>query len=426
MSEKIPDPFWDGSSDPKGQQSPGDQSKPEVKATRATTPGPHYHQPRHAPPSGGMTKAIVGLSIAIALCSSWWFSWRNTKTPLQAKPFIPLVISKPTPPLDSDFSTEEKRTIQVFREASPAVVYITAITVRQDPFRRNAMAIPQGTGSGFIWDKAGHIVTNYHVIRAGDAVHVTLADQSQFPATLVGQAPDKDIAVLRIEAPVSKLSPLARGSSYKLVVGQHVLAIGNPFGLDHTLSTGVISGLGREIKSLAGRPILGVIQTDAAINPGNSGGPLLDSGGRLIGMNTAIYSPSGASAGIGFAVPVDTILRIVPQLIEHGRVTRPGLGVQIAEAHIAERAGVDGVVILGIIPNSPAEQAGLHAPTRSPLSGRTRIGDVIVAINDTEVHEPNDLFRSLDGMNVGDVVRVTLEYRKQRRTVELKLEELGD
>jgi S1-C subfamily serine protease len=218
---------------------------------------------------------------------------------------------------------DERETIALFEQASPSVVYITSLSVRRDLFTLNVLEIPQGTGSGFVWDDAGHIVTNFHVIQNADRAQVTLADRSTWVAELVGVAPAKDLAVLRIDAPAAKLRPLPVGSSEDLRVGQTVLAIGDPFGLDQTLTTGVISALGREIESVAQIPIRDVIQTDAAINPGNSGGPLLDSSGRLIGVNAAIYSPSGAYAGIGFSIPVDTVKWVVPELIEHGELRRP-------------------------------------------------------------------------------------------------------
>ncbi len=217
--------------------------------------------------------------------------------------------------------TDEKSTISLFKQASPSVVHITAITVQRDFFSLNLYQIPEGTGSGFVWDTNGNIITNFHVIQNADAAQVTLADQSAWKARRVGAAPDKDLAVLRIDAPANRLKAIPLGTSKDLQVGQRVFAIGNPFGLDQSLTTGVISALGREIESVTRRPIQGVIQTDAAINPGNSGGPLLDSAGRLIGVNTAIYSPSGGSAGIGFAIPADTVNRIVPELIRYGKIS---------------------------------------------------------------------------------------------------------
>jgi S1-C subfamily serine protease len=288
---------------------------------------------------------------------------------------------------------------------------------------RNVMTIPAGTGSGFVWDEKGHVVTNFHVVKSGDSARVTLSDHSSFPAKLVGHAADKDIAVLRIDAPADKLRPLPRGTSADLLVGQLALAIGNPFGLDHTLSVGAVSGLGREIQSLDGRPIFGVIQTDAAINPGNSGGPLLDSRGRLIGINTAIYSPSGASAGIGFAVPVDIVNRIVPELIQHGKVTRPGLGINFDPA-ISRQAGVEGVLVLGVLEGSPAATAGIQPTRRDRRTGDLLLGDVIVGIDDKTVENEKDLFKALDEKRVGDKVKVKLRRGKQTLEVEVTLEPL--
>jgi S1-C subfamily serine protease len=287
------------------------------------------------------------------------------------------------------------------------VVHITAIAVQRDLFTLNLYQIPEGTGTGFIWDNSGNIITNFHVIQNADAAQVTLADQSNWKARRVGAAPDKDLAVLRIDAPANKLRAIPVGTSKDLQVGQSVFAIGNPFGLDQSLTTGVISALGREIESVTRRPIQGVIQTDAAINPGNSGGPLLDSAGRLIGVNTAIYSPSGASAGIGFAIPVDTVNRIVPELIRSGKVTRPGMGIQIAEDQLAERLGVTGVLVVEVAQGSAAAKAGLR-PTRREASGRVRLGDVITAIDGKKVESSNELFLLLEKYKIGDSINVSL------------------
>ncbi len=317
-----------------------------------------------------------------------------------------------------ELSAGEKSTIALFREASPSVVHITAIAVQRDLFTLNLYQIPEGTGSGFIWDNSGNIITNFHVIQNADAAQVTLADQSNWKARRVGVAPDKDLAVLRIDAPANKLRAIPVGTSKDLQVGQSVFAIGNPFGLDQSLTTGVISALGREIESVTRRPIQGVIQTDAAINPGNSGGPLLDSAGRLIGVNTAIYSPSGASAGIGFAIPVDTVNRIVPELIRSGKVTRPGMGIQIAEDQIAERLGVTGVLVVEVVQGSAAAKAGLR-PTRREASGRVRLGDVITAIDGKKIESPNELFLILERYKVGDSVNVTLV--REGKTVQAKV-----
>ena len=312
----------------------------------------------------------------------------------------------------------EKSTIALFRQASPAVVNITAIGVQRDLFTLNLYQIPQGTGSGFVWDTRGNIITNFHVIQNADTAQVTLADQSNWKARVVGVAPDKDLAVLRNDAPANRLPPIPLGTSKDLQVGQSVFAIGNPFGLDQTLTTGVISALNREIESVTRRPIQGVIQSDAAINPGNSGGPLLDSAGRLIGVNTAIYSPSGASAGIGFAIPVDTVNRIVPELIRSGKVTRPGLGVQIADEQIAQRLGVSGVLVVDVAKGSAASRAGIQ-PTRRDAEGRLRLGDIIVAIDGKKVTTPNDLFLLLEKYQIGDAV--TISMLRDGKTIQAKV-----
>lgn len=313
---------------------------------------------------------------------------------------------------------EEKSTITLFKQASPSVVNITSIGIERDMFTLNQYQIPQGTGSGFIWDNTGNVITNFHVIQTADAAQVTLADQSSFKARVVGVAPDKDLAVLRIDAPTAKLQAIPLGTSRDLQVGQSVFAIGNPFGLDQTLTTGVISALNREIESVTRRPIQGVIQSDAAINPGNSGGPLLDSAGRLIGVNTAIYSPSGASAGIGFAIPVDTVNRIATELIRSGKVTRPGLGIQVADEQIAQRLGVSGVLIIDVARGSAAAKAGFQ-PTRRDNTGRVRLGDIITAIDGRKIDSPNDLFLALETHKVGDFVNVTV--LRNDKTVQLKI-----
>lgn len=302
----------------------------------------------------------------------------------------------------------ERRNIFVFRRVKPAVVNITRLKVRRSLLHMDVLAIPAGTGSGIVWDDDGHIVTNLHVIKGADAAKVTFADHSVHHAKFVGGHADKDIAVLHIESAPEGLRPIALGASHDLQVGQSVLAVGNPFGLDHTLSTGVVSGLGREIKGLSGRPIQGAIQTDAAINPGNSGGPLLDSGGRLIGINTMIYSRSGAATGIGFAVPVNTVKRVVQQLIAHGQVMRAGLGIEVDETGFARSAGVRGVLLIGIHPKSEAERAGLIPTRTDKKTGYLVLGDVLVSVDGKKVSDANDLFRILDLRKVGDEVELQI------------------
>ena len=326
----------------------------------------------------------------------------------------------------SDLPLGEQTQIALFRDASPSVVYITTLKIERYGFSRT-LEIPQGTGSGFVWDDTGNIVTNYHVIRDAEIARVTLADNSTYDAVIVGVAPDKDLAVLKIDAPKDRLKPLKIGTSANLQVGQNVLAIGSPFQLDQTLTTGVISGLGREIQSVTRRPIQGVIQTDAAINPGNSGGPLLDSAGRLIGINTAIYSPSGAYAGIGFAVPVDTVNQIVPQLIRYGKVERPGLGIEPFDGSFVQQLllrnvlAETGVLVKHVTPNSAAERAGM-LPTRMSQTDKGSellLGDLIVAIEGETIAGNNDLFKTLDGRKVGDVI--SIDVIRDGKTVKLSL-----
>ncbi len=320
-----------------------------------------------------------------------------------------------------DLAADEQATVKLFRQASLSVVYITTAALRRDFFNLNLSEIPQGSGSGFIWDQEGHVITNFHVIRDASSAKITLADQSVWDAQLVGAAPDKDLVVLYIDAPKSRLKPLAIGTSNDLLVGQKVFAIGNPFGLDQTLTTGIISALGREITSVSNRTITGVIQTDAAINPGNSGGPLLDSAGRLIGVNTAIYSPSGASAGIGFAVPVNTVNRVVPQLIRHGRVIRPGLGVRVADDAAARRLELPGVLILRIEAGGGARAAGLRG-TRRNASGRWILGDVIVGLESERVETSDDLLNALEKHQVGDTIQVEILRGGKRLSVPVRLQ----
>ena len=310
-----------------------------------------------------------------------------------------------------DLADDEKNTIEVFRNTSQSVVYITSIALRRNLFSLNAVEIPQGTGSGFIWDESGRIVTNFHVISDANSIEVTMSDQSKWKAALIGVAPDKDLAVLQISAPARLLQPIPLGESENLLVGQKVFAIGNPFGFDHTITSGIISALGREIKAITGRVIRGVIQTDAAINPGNSGGPLLDSAGRLIGINTAIYSPSGAYAGIGFAVPVSEVNRVVPQLIKDGRLIKPGLGVSLADSRISRQLSIDGLIILDIEKGSGAHRAGLRPTTQ--YRGEILIGDIIKKIEGAKVRSIEDVLEVLEKNRVGDEVAVTIEREKK-------------
>ena len=314
-------------------------------------------------------------------------------------------------------SADERNTISVFESVSPSVVYITTVQYVRDFFSPNVTRVPQGTGSGFVWDDQGRVVTNYHVIRGAQEAQVRLSDQRSFRAQLVGFSADHDIAVLQIDVPTALPPPIPIGSSEELRVGQTVLAIGNPFGLDHTLTTGIVSALSRSIENEAGGVIDNVIQTDAAINPGNSGGPLIDSAGRLIGVNTMIYSPSGAYAGVGFAVPVDTINRVVSRLIAYGEYVRPTLGIQSRDDVSRRLIGEDaGVLVLDVVAGSPAARAGLRA-TEQTGAGRVRLGDVIEAVDGLEIENGAELVNALDARDFGD--RVTLTVRRGEQRVEI-------
>ena len=319
-----------------------------------------------------------------------------------------------------DLAADELNTIEIFKENSAAVVYVTSTALRRGLFSLNAVEIPQGTGSGFVWDNEGRIETNYHVISDANRIQVTMADQSEWKAVLVGAAPDKDLAVLQISAPASALSPITIGRSAGLLVGQKVFAIGNPFGLDQTITSGIISALNREINAITGRTIHGVIQTDAAINPGNSGGPLLDSAGRLIGVNTAIFSPSGAYAGIGFAVPVDEVNLVVPELIRNGRLIKPGIGASMADERVARRLGIDGVLILNLEKGGPAHKAGLKGTTQ--FHGEIVLGDVITAIGGVAVQSYDDILDVLEKSKVGEEVIVTVNRDGEMMNIPVRLE----
>jgi S1-C subfamily serine protease len=335
----------------------------------------------------------------------------------------PAVVSVPSSvvaPVPEGLTPEEKRDIDVFRRAQPSVVYITSIALRRSLFSFDVQQIPQGTGSGFVWDQRGHIVTNFHVIQQGDAFSVTLADQSEWEAKVAGVAPEKDLAVLKITAPAASLVPLTPGTSRGLLVGQRVLALGNPFGLDHSLTVGVVSALGRELQSPNGRRIRDVIQTDAAINPGNSGGPLLDSTGRLIGVNTAIFSPSGVSAGIGFAVPVDTVSRLIPQLIAGGRAVQAGIGATFIPESYNDQLGIRGVALAEVVPDSPAARAGLIG-VQITRTRRLVLGDRILAVDGKPVRSEDDVRDVFEAAGVGATVTLTVARGDARRDVRVQL-----
>ncbi len=319
---------------------------------------------------------------------------------------------------------DERNTIEIVRKTKNCVVFITNIkTVRTGFFASEQMA--SGTGSGFIWDNQGHIVTNAHVIENGDIFMVTLADQEEKRARLVGKEIYKDIAVLKIDEPGKALSPVEPGNSALLQVGQKVVAIGNPFGFDHTVTSGIVSALGRDMRGYGDVTIQDMIQTDASINPGNSGGPLLDSDGRLIGMNTMIYSQTGNSAGIGFAVPVDTIKKIVPQIIRHGKVISPSLGFSLVPDRFLRRYDIEGAVIWEIPENSEADRKGLKG-LRQDTWGRVLLGDIIVALDGKPVRSYDNLYNLLDGYSIGNTVQLTLSRNGKKRNVTIRLVRSND
>jgi S1-C subfamily serine protease len=309
-------------------------------------------------------------------------------------------------PCAAQLSAEENATVEIFERLSPSVVFIKNASLQWDWFSAYAYEVPQGAGSGFVWDTRGHIVTNFHVIYQADKIEVVLSDQKSYAAKVVGVSPEHDLAVLKIEAPASTLKQIPIGGSKGLKVGQKALSIGNPFGLDHSLTTGVVSALGRSMTSMVGRTINDVIQTDAAINPGNSGGPLLDSAGRLIGVSTAIYSPSGAYAGVGFAIPVDTVRDVIPQLIQYGKVKRVGLEAVLVPDNLRQRLGFEGAMVLDARRGGAADQAGLR-PTRRNSLGQVIYGDVIISVDGRPVKNNESLIDVLAGdKKQGDKVNI--------------------
>jgi S1-C subfamily serine protease len=343
------------------------------------------------------------------------------REPAPAPPVTPPEPPPPVAPPSLGARVEDERnSIDVFKAVAPATVFVTQNQLVLDRYSMRASEVPSGAGTGFVWDEQGHVVTNYHVVDNARSLSVTLQDQSVWPATLVGGDPRKDVAVLHIEAPADKLVPVTLPpAGYTLEVGQKTLAIGNPFGLDHTLTTGVVSALGREIVGYGNATIKGMIQTDASINPGNSGGPLLDSAGRLIGMNTMIYSQAGQSAGIGFAVPHAIVERVVTQILANGAVTQLGIGVEIVDDRVAQRSGIQGVAVLQVRPGTPAAEAGLRGlrmTQRGPV-----VGDVIVSVDGEGVRNWDDLYNAFDPHHPGDRVKLGLVRDGQPLEVELPL-----
>lgn len=382
-------------------------------------PYSYTHSPRRVPTSSSPWGPVVTLLAAVAVVVGGLFvfrgyqRWREAGLDSDAQP-------REVSPRGS-LTELEQTNIRIYKEARESVVHVTTLSLRSDYFRMNVQEVPEGTGSGFIWDERGHIVTNYHVVRNASSATVTLSDHSTYKVERVGEAPEKDLAVWKIVNPPAKLKPLRVGTSEDLQVGQLVYAIGNPFGLDQTLTTGIVSALGREIDSVRkGVAIKNVIQTDAAINPGNSGGPLVDGTGRLIGVNTAILAPSGAFAGVGFAIPVDTVSRIVPALISRGRAPLPGIGVTTISEELAVRAGIKGVIVHGVRPGSAAATAGLQG-----LDDRGDLGDIIVAVGGKPVASTADMALALEAVGIGNRARLTVQRDGRAREVDVTVQDLN-
>ena len=349
---------------------------------------------------------VAGVLVALTLSNIRYSPWTNT---------VARTVDQRGPLSDS-----ERANIELFERVSPSVVQVAARSAAANPLDEDEGA-GAASGTGFVWDNNGHVVTNNHVVQNSSEVAVRFASGEVAQAELVGVAPNYDLAVLRIKNARQLPPPMALGSSSELKVGQSAFAIGNPFGLDQSLTSGIISALKRRLPTSSGREISNVIQTDTAINPGNSGGPLLDSAGRLIGVNTAIISPSGSSAGIGFAIPVDIVNRVVPELIKNGRVPTPGIGIVAASEAVATRLGVEGVIVVRTTPGSPAERAGIRGVNLS--SGA--IGDVIVQADGKPVHRLSDLTDQLEQVGAGKSVRVGVKRGSEARDVNVDVVDIG-
>ncbi|WP_042876316.1 S1C family serine protease [Cupriavidus necator] len=378
-----------------------------------------YHDPYgRLAPDHFLRRWLVITACIAALMLLWQF------LPAIEAWFSPRQATERTVTPRGDLAADERSTIELFEKSRDSVVYISTAQLVRDVWTRNVFSVPRGTGSGFIWDDAGHVVTNFHVIQGASQATVKLADGRDYQASLVGASPAHDIAVLKIGVGFKRPPAVPVGTSADLKVGQKVFAIGNPFGLDWTLTTGITSALDRSLPGDAGGPAIEhLIQTDAAINPGNSGGPLLDSAGRLIGINTAIYSPSGASAGIGFAVPVDTVMRVVPQLIKTGKYVRPALGIEVDEqlnARLQMVTGRRGVFVLLIQPGSAAQRAGLVG-IRATQEGMVP-GDLITAVDGKSIDGVAGLLAQLDDRRVGDIVVLSVEREGKAREVRIELQ----
>ena len=353
---------------------------------------------------------IAAVLVALTLSNIRYSPWTNT--------------SARTVDQRGPLSDAERANIELFERVSPSVVQVAAQSAAANPLAEDEGgegAAGEASGTGFVWDNAGHVVTNNHVVQNASEVAVRFASGEVAQAEIIGVAPNYDLAVLRIKSARQLPPPVALGSSTELKVGQSAFAIGNPFGLDQSLTSGIISALKRRLPTSSGREISNVIQTDTAINPGNSGGPLLDSAGRLIGVNTAIISPSGSSAGIGFAIPADIVNRVVPELIKNGRVPTPGIGIVAASEAVSTRLGVEGVIIVRTAPGSPAERAGI----RGVDFGSGAIGDVIVQADGKPVHRLSDLTDQIEQVGAGKSIRISLKRGSQTRDINIDIVDIG-
>jgi S1-C subfamily serine protease len=340
--------------------------------------------------------------------------------------FVPAASALQQQTIPSHLLPDERNTIEIAHRLSPSVVNIANLQLARVGgfFAYNVTEVPAGTGTGFVWDEEGHIVTNFHVIKDADKLTVSFRDGSSAPAKIIGAEPRKDVAVLKVEAKGHTFTSIPLANSNELIVGQKVVAIGNPFGLDQTVTVGIVSALGRAIPGIGGVTIRDMIQTDAAINPGNSGGPLLDSRGYLAGMNTMIFSESGSSAGIGFAVPSNTIKSVVTQLIRYGRVKLPGLGILRFDDSVLRRLDIEGVLIRSVVEGGGAAKAGLHGTTRNKR-GEIILGDIVIAVDGKRVGNYDELYNMLETKEIGQVVKVTFLRNQRKMTADVVLSDVN-
>ena len=380
-------------------------------------------------PPTSLRRALASSFILVFVLTGLGITERELKAECELPdvPSIHLAGDIPSGSIESELTADELRTIEVFEKTKSSVVFINTLRRVRDPWKKRAFALTTGSGSGFVWDLNGHIVTNHHVMEDAEEITVRMTDRRELHAKLVGASAAYDLAVLKVDFPRDSPHPLRLVDSASLRVGQRTLAIGNPFGLDLTLTSGVVSALDRSLMDDEGNLIQHLIQTDAAINPGNSGGPLLDSRGNLIGMNTAIFSSSGTSTGVGFAIPTNTLNRVIPGLIRDGHYLRPSLGIRVDDGinKLAQsEMGYQGVMVIAVEKGSPAERGGLRGSQFDRL-GNLRAGDIISAVDDAPVHSVEDLLKHLEEKTVGQTVHIRFQREGVSRLITLTLEALG-